>query len=87
MVIMPRLEADTQGDAWDHLRAALSRLDAIAASPRADLVALGKAYAALAEAMREVALAAGQSSARFDAAARALDLRTPKSAIEAFVAD
>jgi hypothetical protein len=84
---MARLEAATEGPAWDELRKALGDLGEIAARPRADLVNLGKAYAAVAEAMDGVAAASGQKSLRFEAARRALDLHTPKSKIAAFVAD
>lgn len=84
---MPRLEAETDGPAWDALREAVGALGEIAARPRADLVDLGKAYARVAEAIDGVAAAAGQKSLRFEAARRALDLHTPRSKIAAFLED
>lgn len=50
-----------------------------------DLIALGKAYAALAVAVHEDVTRAGQTSMRFEAVRRALDLRTPKSALQRFL--
>ncbi len=78
-------EASTTGAAWDELRRATDALRALIEAPHADLIALGKAYAGVAHAMVGCAAAAGQTSMRFQAAAKALDLRTSKSALREFV--
>lgn len=46
---------------------------------------MAKAYAALASAMLELARAQGQTSMRFEAVVKALDLTTPKSALRQFL--
>lgn len=50
-----------------------------------DMLALAKGYANLARAMVAATTASGQTSSRFDAAQKALDLRTPKSALSRFL--
>lgn len=82
---MSKLDVSTQGDAWDALRASVGRLHELADRPEVNLVELGKAYQAVAKAMLAATSAAGQTSLRFDAVVRALDLRTPKSALLAFL--
>ncbi len=57
---------------------------ALEASP-VDLMALAKSYAALANAVHEDVTRAGQSSMRFEAVCKALDLRTKKSELQRFV--
>lgn len=81
---MARMQTKPEGPAWDALREALARMQRLVEGDSLHLVDLGKAYAALASAMLAAAEASGQTSARFRAVARALDLRTPRSAIEAF---
>jgi hypothetical protein len=48
-------------------------------------MALGKAYAAIAEALTAAVAAEGQTSLRFAAAAKALALTTAKSKLEQFL--
>ena len=84
---MPRMQTKPEGPAWDALRAALARMQSLLDADAVHLVDLGKAYAALASAMLAAAEASGQTSARFRAVVRALDLRTPRSAIEAFAGE
>lgn len=79
------MDAETQGPAWDALRAALVDLTDIAKAPRAPLIGLGKAYAALTVAMVQVASAVGHRSLRYEAAQKALDLKTKKRDLTAFV--
>jgi hypothetical protein len=79
------MRTTTDSEAWDALRAALARMTELAEAPSANLVALGKAYAALAAAVLRVAESSGQTSARFAAVKKALDLKTPRSALEAFL--
>jgi hypothetical protein len=82
---MPKMDVSTEGEAWDALRASADRLRELAGRPTVNLVDLGKAYQALAKAMLEATKASGQTSARFEAVVRALDLKTPKSALHAFL--
>lgn len=82
---MSRYDVRTAGPAWDALRDAADRVARAAADETTNLVELGKAYAALAVAMQAVTAASGQTSARYDAAAKALDLKTPKSKLAAFL--
>ena len=82
---MSAYDVDTTSEAFDALRAALARLSALAGEPRVNLVELARAYQALATAMARLARDAGRPSLRFDAIERALDLRTPKSALRAFL--
>ncbi len=78
-------DTDTRGPAFDALRAAHARMGALLEAPSVNLVELAKAFSAIASAMVEVSRASGRTSQRFDAVARALDLRTPKSALRAFL--
>lgn len=78
-------DVKTEGPHWDALRDAIESLREVTERPAANLVDLGKAYQRLAAAMLEVATASGQTSARFEAVVRALDLRTPKSVLHAFL--
>ncbi|MBX3272668.1 MAG: hypothetical protein KF729_20575 [Sandaracinaceae bacterium] len=82
---MSAYDADTTSPGFAALRAALARMSALADEPRVNLVELAKAYQALAAAMARLARDAGRPSLRFDAIERALDLRTPKSALRAFL--
>ena len=81
------VEVSTEGPAWDALREALDAMRAVAGRPRASHVELGKAFAAVAAAMLEVTHAAGQTSMRYRAVALALDLRTKKSRLAAFLGE
>lgn len=78
-------DVTTEGPHWERLRERIDALRALTDRPSVSLVELGKAYQALARAMLEVATASGQTSARFEAVVRALDLKTPKSALHAFL--
>ncbi len=82
---MSAKDADPSSEAFDALRAAHARMGALLASPRVGLIELAKAYQELALAMAEMARRSGRPSLRFDAIVRAMDLRTPKSALRAFV--
>ena len=82
---MGKLDVTTEGEAWDGLRAGVARLDALSRQPTVNLVDLGKAFRAVAEGMVAVTAASGQTSARFEAVVRALDFKTPKSALAAFL--
>ena len=73
--------------AFADVRAALERMRDLSSAEPVDLLAMGKAYAALSRAMCEATRASGQSSVRFDAAAKALELTTKKSDLAAFVGE
>ncbi|MFK7985560.1 MAG: hypothetical protein AB8I08_05975 [Sandaracinaceae bacterium] len=75
----------TEGPAWDGLRDAVRRLSALSGADTVSLHELGKAYATLARSMLEVTAAAGQTSVRYRVIDKALDLRTKKSELMAFV--
>ena len=81
---MPRT-IEAEGPAWEALKDRAEALAATCSGGQVDLLALAKAYAAFAVAIGEAAEAAGQTSMRFEAAAKALDLRTPRSALTAFL--
>lgn len=76
---------ENRGEAFEALRASHAAMGALLEQPRVNLVELAKAYQAIASAMVAIARASGRPSLRFDAVERALDLRTPKSALRAFV--
>jgi hypothetical protein len=77
--------ASTDTVAFEQLRVSVKALDALVSAPAADPNGLAKAYASVARAMDAVAASMGLPSARFRAVVKALDLRTPKSALQAFL--
>ena len=70
---------------FDPVRDRLQQMQTCLSGPSVDLIAIAKAYAALGEAMLEATRQSGQTSMRFEAAAKALRLTTSKSALQAFV--
>lgn len=82
---MGAYDVSTEGDGFDALRASVAQLEALSSAESVHLVDLGKAFQALAQAMVTIANDAGRPSLRFEAVALALDLRTPKSALKAFL--
>lgn len=77
--------ARTPQEVYAAARAQLTAMDQALSAEPIDLMGLAKHYAALSIAMVDVARAAGQTSVRFEAVRRALDLRTPKSALQRFL--
>lgn len=75
----------TEGPAWEALRRASRGLHALSAAETVSLHTLGKAFADVAGAMLAVTAAAGQTSVRYRAVHKALDLRTKKSELTGFV--
>lgn len=67
------------------VRTALGHMRQVLDGGEVDMIALAKAYAALAQAMHADVLRAGQTSMRFEAVVKALDLRTPKSQLARFL--
>ncbi|MGE0788427.1 MAG: hypothetical protein AB7S26_22320 [Sandaracinaceae bacterium] len=84
---MARLRVSTETERFRLLDARLAALRALIAEPEVDLVELGKSFASLAAAIEAAATERGPSSVRFRAVTKALDLRTPRSLLEAFVGD
>ncbi|MCB9593673.1 MAG: hypothetical protein H6719_13150 [Sandaracinaceae bacterium] len=82
---MGAYDADTSAAGFGALREAHAKLGALIERPSVNLIELAKAFTAVASAMASIARDAGRPSLRFDAVERALDLRTPKSALRAFV--
>lgn len=72
-------------DPFVDARTALDRLQLALAGPKVDLLGMAKAYAAFAEALYIAVQQTGQTSMRFAAVVKALDLRTPKSALQHFL--
>jgi len=66
-------------------RLRLMEMQAALGGTQVDLITLAKAYAALANALFDDVQRTGQSSMRFEAVCKALDLRTAKSELLAFV--
>lgn len=74
-------------DPFQTARSELARLHQQLQARPVDLMALAKAYAGLAQALHEGIQKVGQSSMRFAAVVKALDLRTTKSALQRFLDD
>ncbi len=81
---MPRFIVRPEGDAWRALAQELERMTAMVCAPEVNLNDLGRSLAGVVRHARGVFVAAGLPSVRMDAAAKALDLTTGKSALEAF---
>ncbi len=82
---MPRFVVASRGEHWDAVRASLAELSRLASGGEVDLNDVGKGLSRLVIAVRAAFDDAGLPSVRLKAAVRALDLKTPKSALEAFV--
>ncbi|GAB4217517.1 MAG: hypothetical protein OHK0013_45080 [Sandaracinaceae bacterium] len=82
---MPRFVIRTEGPAPTALREALERAAEMLCADEVNLNELGRALHAVMAAAGETFRAAGLPSVRMDAAEKALDLRTAKSALERFV--
>ena len=82
---MPRFVVRPEGPAWDTLTGAVRQLASLVAAEEVDLNVLGASLAAVVGGARAVFVAAGLPSVRMDAAHKALDRQTPKSALESFV--
>jgi hypothetical protein len=82
---MPRFVIPTDGPSPRALHAALERAASDLRGEELNLNDLGKTLHAVMAAARETFRSAGLPSVRLDAAEKALDLRTSKSALERFV--
>ena len=70
---------------WLALRQRVEELALLLQGPNIDSLAVGKAFALVANSLKTATATTGQTSMRFDAVVKALDLTTPKSALTAFV--
>ena len=84
---MGRYDVSTETQAFAQLREATARLAELSARPEVNLVELGKAYQHLASCLRAAATEHGPPSMRFEAVEKALDLTTPKSVLQRFLAE
>ena len=81
---MPRASLPNQHEAVLALRAVHNSLSTVLEADHVDLVELGKALECLVVETRRVIEASGRTSIRLETAELALNLRTPKRALEAF---
>lgn len=73
------------GPPWLAVRQRLAELDETLIPTELDSLVVAKGFAALAVAMLAAVRSSGAQSMRFGAVAKALDLKTPKSHLEAFL--
>lgn len=83
----PRFVVRAEGAHWIEIRRAASDLGELVGAEEVDLNRLGHALAALVAGVRAAFEVAALPSLRLAAAKKALDLKTRKSALEAFVAE
>lgn len=82
----PRFVVRPDGEAWVALRRAVAELAELVGREEVDMNALGHTLSACVTSARAAFEQASLPSLRLEAASRALDLKTPKSALEAFIA-
>jgi hypothetical protein len=73
--------------AWLLVRERLAELDALLTPESIDSLAVAKAFEKVASALLVATEVSGNSSIRFTAVVKSLDLKTPKSALQSFVAE
>lgn len=72
--------------AWSVVRQSVADLDALLAPAKLDSLGIAKAFAAVALALHAAVLQSGGTSMRLAAVVKAMDLRTPKSQLQMFLA-
>lgn len=82
---MAPLRFTPNGPPWLVVRQRLAELEEKLTPPELDSLDVAKGFAALAVAMLAAVRSSGAQSMRFGAVAKALDLKTPKSHLEAFL--
>jgi hypothetical protein len=82
---MTRPDVTLEGKTGDSLRAAVRELAGMLDDKVVNLTQLGKVVARLAQHLLGAVEESGLSSQRFRAVAKALDLKTPKSSLAAFL--
>ena len=84
---MIKLDVSIEGSTGDALRAHAQDLSSMLAGKRMNLTEVGKLYERITRTLLEAIEQGGHSSLRFRAAAKALDLKTPKSRLASFLGD
>ena len=82
---MKRHELSIEDIIWDSVRAHLRDFNTMLEGQIVNPMEMGKLYGELAQSLLEAIQKSGRSSLRFQAAAKALDLKTPKSQLESFL--
>lgn len=83
---MPRASLPKSHEAIRSLAESHRSLGEVIYAETVDLVELGKSLESMVQAVHETIKASGRTSVRLEAAELALDLKTTKSSLEAFVA-
>lgn len=84
---MTRPNVSIEGSTGDALRAHVRDLSTMLDGKRVDLTEMGKLYERITRTLLEAIEQGGLSSLRFRAAAKSLDLKTPKSRLQSFLGD
>ena len=84
---MTKLDVSIEGSTGDALRAHVRDLNSMLHGKRVNLTEMGKLYERITRTLLEAVEQGGHSSLRFRAAAKALDLKTPKSRLASFLGD
>ena len=84
---MIKLDVSIEGSTGEALRAHVRDLSSMLADKRVNLTEVGKIYERITRTLLEAIEQGGHSSLRFRAAAKALDLTTPKSRLASFLGD
>lgn len=82
---MPKFVVRVEGPIWEEVRRSVAALSREVDGESADLNRVGKALASVVGAVAAAFTQAELPSLRMSAAQRALDLKTPRGALEAFV--
>jgi hypothetical protein len=84
---MTKFDVSVKGSTGDTLRAHVQALSSMLAGEHVNITETGKLYGRITRALLDAIEQGGHSSLRFRAAAKALDLKTPKSQLLSFVGD
>ena len=84
---MTKLDVSIEGSTGDALRAHVRDLNSMLHGKRVNLTEMGKLYERITRTLLEAIEQGGHSSLRFRAAAKAPDLKTPKSRLASFLGD
>ena len=84
---MTKLDVSIEGSTGDALRGHVRDLSSMLEGKHVNLTEMGKLYERITRTLLETVEQGGHSSLRFRAAAKALDLKTPKSRLASFLGD
>ena len=84
---MTKLDVSIEGSTGDALRGHVRDLSSMLHGKRVNLTEIGKLYERITRTLLEAVEQGRHSSLRFRAAAKALDLKTPKSRLASFLGD